>query len=99
MMSNSTILLDNSTLIFNHILDYFLTDVKSNNIPKRACNIKTYRDCSYKTNVLKMNTENHMFGYALRSFVYARLKNGSIMPWQCPSVCPSVRLFLSCQIE
>ena len=31
----------------------------------------------------------------LRSFLYARLKNGRIMPWQCPSVrlsvCPSVR--------
>ena len=24
------------------------------------------------------------------SFLYARLKNGRIMPWQCPSVCPSV---------
>ena len=25
-------------------------------------------------------------------FLYARLKNGRIMLWQCPSVCPSVRL-------
>ena len=25
------------------------------------------------------------------SFLYARLKNGRIMLWQCPSVCPSVR--------
>ena len=24
-------------------------------------------------------------------FLYARLKNGRIMLWQCPSVCPSVR--------
>ena len=24
-------------------------------------------------------------------FLYARLINGRIMPWQCPSVCPSVR--------
>ena len=27
----------------------------------------------------------------LNSFLYARLKNGRIMLWQCPSVCPSVR--------
>ena len=26
-------------------------------------------------------------------FLYARLKNGRIMPWQCPSVRPSVRVF------
>ena len=25
------------------------------------------------------------------TFLYARLKNGRIMLWQCPSVCPSVR--------
>ena len=30
--------------------------------------------------------------YAIdQSFLYARLKNGRITPWQCPSVCPSVR--------
>ena len=27
------------------------------------------------------------------SFLYARLKNGCIMLWQCPSVCPSLRVF------
>ena len=27
------------------------------------------------------------------SFLYARLKNGRIMPWQCLSVRPSVRVF------
>ena len=27
-------------------------------------------------------------------FLYARLKNGRIMLWQCPSVCPSVRPFV-----
>ena len=26
-------------------------------------------------------------------WLYARLKNGRIMPWQCPSVHPSVRVF------
>ena len=25
------------------------------------------------------------------TFLYARLKNGRIMLWQCPSICPSVR--------
>ena len=29
--------------------------------------------------------------YIAQSFLYARLKNGRIMLWQCPSVCPSVR--------
>ena len=29
----------------------------------------------------------------LNLFLYARLKNGRIMLWQCPSVRPSVRVF------
>ena len=32
-----------------------------------------------------------MYKDALDPFLHARLKNGCIMPWQCLSVCPSVR--------
>ena len=44
-------------------------------------------------------TSRHKFRFFQKSyfqnfgeyFLYARLKNGRIMLWQCPSVCPSVR--------
>ena len=32
----------------------------------------------------------------LDTLLYTRLKNGHIMPWQCPSVCPSVTPFWLC---
>ena len=38
----------------------------------------------------RLSNESHNEIHYL-SFLYARLKNGRIMLWQCPSVCPSVR--------
>ena len=50
--------------------------------------------CLYMTGKLSRGWDNmaaSLQATLSNTFLYARLKNGRIMLWQCPSVCPSVR--------